>query len=112
MPDLDPLVDQLARVLCDDEPVCHDCVSGAGSVLKFLANAGRLLPDVRWHAGDDTNAIRDWLGGFATQQAAADASLTKIGEYGITRATFWCRERRDYGEQGHWTGPWVEVPDA
>ena len=58
MPDLDPLVDRLAAYLCDDEAgSCPDCVTAAGRALKFLTNAGRLLPDggetrTEWDAAD------------------------------------------------------------
>lgn len=113
----DPLVDQLAALLCDQVPGCHDCISGAGRTLKFLANAGRLLPEggetrteweVRWHSGPDDGICMEERY-HASRASAETTGPTRIGQYGITRYSVHHREHRIFDDGSSYSGPWVAV---
>lgn len=93
MADVDPLVDELAALICDQDQGCHDCVSGAGRVLKHLANAGRLLPE-----GGET----EWGYGWSAASVAATYSEAVARRAAAIRkppATVYHR----------YVGPWVDV---
>jgi hypothetical protein len=98
MPDLDPLVDRLAALICGNAQPCYDCISGAGRALKFLANAGRLLPDggetrTEWGVGTDADNVEVSHGpDLAAARRLAEIDGSRVFE--------------------RWTGPWVEVTDA
>lgn len=112
--DADPLVDRLAALLCDDcDPgPCHDSISEAGRVLKFLANAGRLLPEggqtrTEWgvrstgdYAVDCTDADE------AHRWAARDVRI--LCERGRD-ATLIRRSVQEWPDGSTLTGPWVAV---
>lgn len=110
--DADPLVDRLAALLCDDcDPgPCHDSVSAAGRVLKFLANAGRLLPEggqtrgewlVRW---DEDLEFEHLVGSREAATAFVDGMRR-----GGCRAAVESREVREFDDGSSFTGPWVAV---
>lgn len=98
--DADPLVDRLAALLCDDcDPgPCHDSISEAGRALKFLANAGRLLPEggqtrTEWGMRDRTGKVYPARG---EQDARELASTYEACDVQVVRQLIF-------------TGPWVAV---
>lgn len=124
----DPLVDRLAALICDNAQPCYDCISGAGRTLKFLANAGRLLPDggetrMEWAA-----AVTMIDGGIRYQLASnrehADLIVEGITSYvaslneptrqhnGVDSALVVNRAVRNFSDGSSWTDPWAEVTDA
>jgi hypothetical protein len=118
----DLIVDRLALLLCDDgcnPGPCADSVSESGRVLKFLANAGRLLPqggetrtewEVRWHIGpDDGIALHEQR--LGSRRDAEVRGPQRVGQYGITRYSVHHRGHRIFEDGSSWTGPWVEVTD-
>lgn len=104
---VDPLVDQLAALLCPSGPGCQNCLTGAGRVVDHLTAAGRLLPEggetrtewgVRWHGMDVQPA--------AGRHAATRSSATFGNAIAVRRET------RRWPDGRTFTGPWVEVTDA
>ena len=112
----DPLVDQLAALICDgcDPGPCYDSISAAGRTLKFLANAGRLLPEggeteahwrSRYLATGNAYEMRG-LRRSTRQEVESDVMHDRALGYDVVMES---RTVRYWPDATTFTGPWVAV---